>query len=83
MRLANIVLTGAFMLPASGAGAAAEAKPFHLEEASIAMCRPPIGPGIRRSSTATASIGVPVGIEFLGRPWTLVRECTDRDRLRL
>jgi amidase len=35
MRLVNIVLTGAFMLLASGAGAAAQAKPFHLEEAFI------------------------------------------------
>ena len=35
MKLVRIVLAGAFMLPAGGAGAATDAMRFHLEEASI------------------------------------------------
>jgi Asp-tRNA(Asn)/Glu-tRNA(Gln) amidotransferase A subunit family amidase len=35
MKLVHIVLAGAFVLPANGGGGAAEAKPFHLDEASI------------------------------------------------
>ena len=51
MKLVRIVLAGAFMFPAGGAGAATDAMRFHLEEASISDVQ-----AAYRSGATTATI---------------------------